>query len=78
MPVRKAIASEAVWAAADVSDSTSWSVRLSGEQRREIVAVARELDERGCLLDSVTRASFDLPSLRSRYLARARYGRVTA
>lgn len=65
MAARMAIASEAVWAAADVSDSTSWSVRLSGEQRREIVAVARELDERGCLLDSVSRARFDLPSLRN-------------
>jgi Taurine catabolism dioxygenase TauD, TfdA family len=65
MPVRSAVASEAVWTAADVADPTSWSLRLSDEQSRELVSAARELDDGDRTPDSLVRADFDLPSLRS-------------
>jgi hypothetical protein len=63
--LRPSIESESVWLAEDVGDPAAWSVELSTEQRAEIIAAARAVDDQGAATTSLTRDEFDLPSLRA-------------
>ena len=62
--VRSPIESDAVWVADEVADESSWAVRLSPEQRSEVVAAARLADGNGLTAATVAPADFDLPGLR--------------
>jgi hypothetical protein len=61
---RRAIDSPAVWHASDLTDTSSWTIELTDEQREEIASVARAAAASGRSIATMTSEDSPLPTMR--------------
>ena len=60
---RPHVTGPSVWTAADMADPTAWTMELSAEQQREIVAAAKSAVKAGRTVSTLTREDMPLASL---------------